>query len=137
MSRFLFEQDRSLLIAASVEARCRIIIISFQQKSHPAPRRTLPDPWQLLISVCPSGPYSSQLLRSRGSLQINYKRLGNHRNSIWPGASGLLFDPRARLSVGTRISGQKPDKFSVLKYSQTKIHLYFSLSVVDYARYCK
>ena len=90
------------MIAESVQARFRIIISSFQQKSHAAPRHT-PDPWQLLISVCPSSLCSSQLLRPLSPSQINYKRLGNHSNSIWPRAPGLVFDlTPVCLSMGTK-----------------------------------
>lgn len=60
-----------------------IIISSFQQESYPA-RWFTPDPRQLLINVCPSSRCSSQLLRPLSPLQINYKRLGNHSNLIWP-----------------------------------------------------
>lgn len=127
MSRFLFGEDRDLS-GGPVQNYNQL----FLTEKSSSPRHTLPDPWQLLISVCPSGLCSSRLLRPRGPLQINYKRLGNHSNSIWPWASGLLFDPRVRLSVGKRISEHKPDRFSVLIYSDKKkkkdknSHLIFS-----------
>lgn len=74
----------------------------FLTENHPAPQHT-PDPWQLLISVCPSSLCSSQLLRPLSPLQINYKRLGNHSNSIWPRAPGLVFDlTPVCLSMGTK-----------------------------------
>lgn len=84
------------------EARRSIVISSFQQKSHTAQWHA-PDPWQLLISVCPSSLHSSQLIRPLSSFQINYKRLGNQSDSIWPWEPGPGLWPNAStLSTGTK-----------------------------------
>lgn len=97
------------MIAAPDEAQCRILIGSLQRESRPAPRHPPSNPWQLLISVCPSSLCSAQLIRPLGPLQINYKRRGNHSNSIWPRAPGLVFDPTpVCLSVKTKVWQGRP-----------------------------
>lgn len=111
------EGEWTLMIAASVETRRGIIISPFQQKTRPAPYIAPADPWQLLISVCPSSLRSSQLLRPLGPLQINYKRLGNHSNSIWPRAPGLVFHPApVCLSVGQRVQARTSQAFENGKF---------------------